>query len=208
MAQQLGRLDMGSTGLAALAGASICMGLIQLLAEPLDQVATVDVQDVAVQTTMLAAPLIISLLLLLRDGPRMVRQGARLAQKQPRWRRQLWLELAWPVSLNMMALVPYVLAAALLAALATRPELDSISDLRLLLGSLNPRMLAFSVLKTALFALATLWIALQQGARAQRRGLTQTTGLTRAISITLAVVLSLDLVWALTVESIISNVGS
>lgn len=207
MAQQLGRLDMGSTGLAALAGASICMGLIQLLAEPLDQVATVDVQDVAVQTTMLAAPLIISLLLLLRDGPRMVRQGARLAQKQPRWRRQLWLELAWPVSLNMMALVPYVLAAAMLAAMATRPELDSISDLRLLLGSLNPRMLAFSALKTALFAMATLWIALQQGARAQRRGLTQTTGLTRAISITLAVVLSLDLVWALTVESIISNVG-
>lgn len=207
MAQQLGRLDVGCTALAALGGASICMGLIQLLAEPLDQVASIDVQDVAVQTTLLTAPMLISLLLLLRDGPRMVRHGARLAGRQPRWRRQLWLQMAWPLSLNMVALVPYVLGAAMLAAMATRPELDSISDLRLLLGSLNPRMLAFSLIKTALFAMATLWIALQQGARAEVRGLTQTAGLSRAISITLAVVLGLDLLWALTVESIINNLG-
>lgn len=182
------------------------MGLIQLLAEPLDQVATVDVQELSVQTTMLAAPLIISLLLLLRDGPRMVRQGARLAGQPPRWRRQLWLVLAWPVSLNMVALVPYVLAAALLAAMATRPELDSFSDLTLLLGSLNPRMLLVSLFKTAAFSLATLWIALQQGARAKRRGLPSTAGLSRAITITLAVVLGLDLIWVLTVDSIIGNI--
>lgn len=206
MARTVGRLDCGSSGLAALAGAAISMGLIQLLAEPLDQVSTVDVQELAVQTTMLAAPLLISLLLLLRDGPRMVRQGARLAHRQSRWRRQLWLEHAWPVSLNMVALVPYVLAAALLAAMATRPELDSISDLSLLLGSLNPRMLAVSVLKTAVFALVTLWIALLQGAHAERRGLPSTAALSRAISTTLAVVLALDVIWALTVDSIISNV--
>ena len=107
----------------------------------------------------------------------------------------------------MMALVPYVLAAAMLAAMATRPELDSISDLLLLLGGLNPRMLTFSLLKTVLFALATLWIALQQGARAELQGFSQTTGLSRAISMTLAVVLGLDLLWALTVESIINNLG-
>lgn len=207
MALRMGRLDRGSAGLAALAGASICMGLIQLLAEPLDQVASINVQDVAVETTMLAAPLLISLLLLLRDGPRMVRQGARLAGKPSSWRRQLWLELAWPLGLNMVALVPYVLAAALLAAMATRPELDSISDLSLLLGDLHPRMLAFSMIKTGLFAVATLWIALQQGARAQQRGLTQTSGLSRAISMTLAVVLGLDLLWALTVQSILGNLG-
>jgi len=207
MAQQLGRLDLGGTALAALGGASICMGLIQLLAEPLDQVASIDVQDVAVQTTLLTAPLLISLLLLLREGPRMVRQGARLAGRHPRWRRQLWLQVAWPLSLNMIGLVPYVLAAAMLAAMATRPELDSISDLLLLLGGLNPRMLTFSLLKTVLFALATLWIALQQGARAELQGFSQTTGLSRAISMTLAVVLGLDLLWALTVESIINNLG-
>ena len=208
MAHKVGRLDIGSAGLAALAGSAISMGLIQLLAEPLDQVATVDVQELAVQTTMLIAPLIISLLLLLRDGPRMVRQGARLAHRQPRWQRQLWLEQAWPVSLNMVALVPYVLAAALAAAMATRPELDSISDLSLLLGSLNPNMLGVSLLKTALFALTTLWITLQQGALAERRGLPSTAGLSRAISITLAVVLALDLTWALTIDSIVSNLRS
>ena len=205
MARTVGRLDCGSAGLAALAGAAMSMGLIQLLAEPLDQVATVDVQELSVQTTMLAAPLIISLLLLLRDGPRMVRQGARLSERPRRWRRQLWLDLAWPVSLNMVALVPYVLAAALLAAMATRPELDSFSDLTLLLGSLNPRMLLVSLLKTAVFSLTTLWIALQQGARAERRGLPSTAGLSRAITITLAVVLGLDVIWILTVDSIIGN---
>ena len=205
MARTVGRLDWGSAGLAGLAGAAMSMGLIQLLAEPLDQVATVDVQELSVQTTMLAAPLIVSLLLLLRDGPSMVRQGARLSERPPRWRRQLWLDLAWPVTLNMVALVPYVLAASLLAAMATRPELDSLSDLSLLLGSLNPRMLLVSLFKTAVFALATLWIALQEGARAERRSLPSTAGLSRAITITLAVVLGLDLIWVLTVDSIIGN---
>lgn len=207
MAHTVGRLDLGSTALAGLAGAAISMGLIQLLAEPLEQVATVDVQELAVQTTVLAAPLIVCLLLLLRDGPHMVRQGARLADRQPRWLRQLWLAQAWPVSLNMMALVPYVLAAALAAAMATRPELDTISDLSLLVGSLNPLMLGFGLVKTVLFALATLWITVQQGARAARRGLPSTTGLSRAITITLAVLLVLNLAWALTADALISNVG-
>jgi len=75
MVSRLGRLDLGSAGLAALAGASICMGLIQLLAAPLDQVGTVNVQDVAVQTTLLVAPLLITLVLLLATDRRWSTRG-------------------------------------------------------------------------------------------------------------------------------------
>ncbi len=207
MIGRLGRLDLGSTGLAALAGASICMGLIQLLAAPLDQVANVNVQDVAVQTTLLIEPVLLSLLLLLRDGPAIVSQGARLAHHHPRWMRQLWWQQAPALGLNMISLLPYTLAAALLAAMVTRPELDSLAELSQTIGALEPLMLVFSLIKTAVFALASFWIALYQGARARRRGLPQAAGLSRAITVTLAVVLLLDLTWALAIDPLISGAG-
>lgn len=207
MVSRLGRLDLGSAGLAALAGASICMGLIQLLAAPLDQVGTVNVQDVAVQTTLLVAPLLITLVLLLRDGPAMVNQGARLAHHHPRWMRLLWWQHAPTLGLNTISLLPYALAAALLAAMVTRPELDSIAEVSQTIGALDPLMLGFSLLKTAVFALASFWIALHQGARARRRGLAQAAGLSRAITITLAVVLLLDLAWALGLDPLIGGAG-
>ena len=68
MARQATRLDRGLVGLAMLAGASMSMGFIQLLAGPLEQVANLSVQVLALQTTAMAAPLVVSLLLLLREG--------------------------------------------------------------------------------------------------------------------------------------------
>ena len=75
MVNRLNRLDFGNVGLAVLAGAAVSMGFIQLLAGPLEQVANVSVQVLSIRTTSLVAPVVISLLLLLRDGPLMIKLG-------------------------------------------------------------------------------------------------------------------------------------
>jgi len=204
MVNRLNRLDFGNVGLALLAGAAVSMGFIQLLAGPLEQVANLSVQVLSIRTTALVAPVLISLLMLLRDGPLMVKLGARFARRRASWLRQVWRQQAAGLILGALAQVPYMLAAALVAAMLTRPELDSLDELRFLVGNLDPLLLGFSLLKTALFAGLTLWIALDQGARARRLELPQTAGLSRAISITLGVVLMLDLIWALLITPLIS----
>jgi len=204
MVNRLNRLDFGNVALTLLAGAAVSMGFIQLLAGPLEQVANLSVQVLSIRTTALVAPVLISLLMLLRDGPLMVKLGARFARRRASWLRQVWRQQAAGLILGALAQVPYMLAAALVAAMLTRPELDSLDELRFLVGNLDPLLLGFSLLKTALFAGLTLWIALDQGARARRLELPQTAGLSRAISITLGVVLMLDLIWALLITPLIS----
>ena len=204
MIRRLNRLDFGNVGLAMLAGAAVSMGFIQLLAGSLEQVANVSVQVLSVRTTTLVAPVLISLLLLLRDGPLMIRLGARFARRRAHRLRLVWRQQAGGLIFSALAQLPYMLAAALMAAMLTRPELDSLDELRFLVGNLDPLLLGFSLLKTALFAGLTLWIALDQGARTRRLGLPPTAGLSRAISVSLAVVLMLDLIWALLITPLIS----
>jgi len=203
MVNRLNRLDFGNVGLALLAGAAVSMGFIQLLAGPLEQVANLSVQVLSIRTTALVAPVLISLLLL-GDGPLMVKLGARFSRRRASWLRQVWRQQAAGLILGALAHVPYMLAAALVAAMLTRPELNSLDELRFLVGNLDPLLLGFSLLKTALFAGLTLWIALDQGARTRRLGLPPTAGLSRAISVSLAVVLLLDLMWALLITPLIS----
>ena len=90
MAARAVRLDRGIVGLTLLAGAAISMGFIQLLAKPLEDVSNISVQVLAVQITTLAAPLIISLLLLLRAGAAMVELGTRLGSRPFHWLLALW----------------------------------------------------------------------------------------------------------------------
>lgn len=197
MVRPLIRLDLGNVSLALMAGATLSLGFIQLLAGPLESVANLSVQVLAMNTTVLVAPLVIILLVLLRHGPMLIRRGGLLAPRQGPWLQHLWFQQLVSFVTCTVGLLPYVLAAALVASMTTRPEIDSLNELRFLLGNLNPLMLAFSLLKTALFAAITLGISLQQGARARRRGLTSSAGFSRAITITMAVILALDLVWAL-----------
>ena len=157
MAGQGLRLDRGLVGLTLLAGAAMSMGFIQLLAGPLENVANLSVQVLAVQTTAMAATLVITLLLFLREGPALVGLGTRLVHRQP-----------MRLIPTAVALLPYLLAAAMVSATLTKPELSSLTDLQFLAGNLSPGILVLSLLKTALFAGLVLWITLHQGRRARR----------------------------------------
>lgn len=201
--QFVNQLDFTSVGLAALVGAAISIGLIQLLASPLEQVTSINVQLLAVQTTLLAVPLLVSLVLLLRDGGVLVIQGGLIARRRPRWLLRLWLAQAMPMAVVSLVLGAYMLMAALVSATLTRPELNNLTELITLLGSIEPTTLVLVLLKTALFAAVTLWITLEQGARSQRRGLRPMAALSRSICLTMAVLLGLDLAWVLAVDPLL-----
>jgi hypothetical protein len=200
MAAQAVRLDRGIVGLTLMAGAAVSMGFIQLLAKPLEDVSSLNVQVLAVQTTTLAAPLIISLLLLLRAGAGMVDLGTRLGARSVRWRMALWRQQVLRLILSAMALVPYLLGAAMLTATLTRPEISNVAELRFLAGTLTPAVLVLSLGKTALFSGLILWITLDQGARAARLRVPHTAALSRAISLSIGVVLGLDITLALVMD--------
>jgi len=206
MAAGRGRLDFGIVGLSLLTGAAVSMGFIQLLAGPLEAMSTLSVQVLAVQISALAAPLLISLLMVLRQGPQLVALGARLARRRSSWLLRLWLQQAPAVTLSAMGLVPYLLAAALVAATLTKPEVNTLAELTFLAGQLTPRILVLALLKTALFSALILGITLDQAARARRLDLPNIAALSKAISISIAVVVSLDLAWALAFDPSLSGV--
>ncbi|MBU6355020.1 MAG: hypothetical protein KGQ81_08670 [Cyanobacteria bacterium REEB498] len=207
MAGQALRLDRGLVGLTLLAGAAMSMGFIQLLAGPLENVANLSVQVLAVQTTAMAAPLVITLLLLLREGPALVGLGTRLVHRQPRALVRRWRHQAVRLIPTAVALLPYLLAAAMVSATLTKPELSSLTELQFLAGNLSPGILVLSLLKTALFAGLVLWITLHQGRRARRLRLGGSAALSRAISLSIAVVLGLDLMWVLLLDPSVSGGG-
>lgn len=200
MAHRAGRLDLGIVGLSLLVGASSSMGFIQLLAAPLENLPTSSVQVLAVQTEAFLAPLLVSLLLLLRQAPLLVTLGARLSGQPQARRWRLWLREWWGLTLTALALVPYLMAGALVAVMLTRPELNSLEELRYLVGQLSPAMLLVSLVKSALFAAVILWISLDQGARRWRNGRRGNSALSRTIGLSIAVVLTIDLAWVLLLE--------
>jgi len=205
MAGQALRLDRGLVGLTLLAGASMSMGFIQLLAGPLENVANLSVQVLAVQTTAMAAPLVITLLLLLREGPALVALGTRLAHRPQAALLRRWRHQAWRLIPTALALLPYLLTAAMVSATLTKPELNSLTELQFLAGNLSPGILVLTLIKTALFAGLVLWITLHQGCRARRLHLGGSAALSRAISLSIAVVLGLDLFWVLLLEPSVSG---
>ena len=206
MAAGSGRLDLGIVGLTLLTGSALSMGFIQLLAGPLEEMSTLSVQALAIQISALAAPLLVSLLIVLRQGPRLVALGARLARRPAPLLLRLWLQQAPAVSITAMGLVPYLLAAALVAAMLTKPQMNSLAELKFLAGNLTPSLLVLALLKTALFSALILGITLDQGARTRRQNLPAIAALSRAISVSIAVVLGLDLAWALALDPSLTGV--
>ena len=175
-----------------LAGAGLSLGFIQLLATPLQDVSALEVQVLAVRTTLFVAPLVVSVLQLLQQGPRLLEEAVLLR----RLRRGAWpLRLA---SIGGMALCSAVLmlyfeAAALAAAVLTRPESDALAELRHLIGNINPLLLVILLTKGALCGAIAALLTLRQGWRARQRHSGLAWRMADAILGTLTTLLVLDL---------------
>ena len=195
--RRFGRLNLALVGLTLLAGVSMSMGFIQLLAEPLETLSNLSVQVLSLQATVLCTPLVISLLLVMREGPELVLCGHRLTRQTNLSTWRLWREHAPLLLVTALVLVPYLLAAALVGAALTKPQINGLQELQVLVGTLNPPILLGALFKTPIFAGLIAWIMLQQGAMAQRYNVPTTVALSRAICISIAIVLALNLSLAL-----------
>jgi len=116
--QLLRGLDRHAATTVLLAGAALSLGFIQLLATPLQDVTAVDVQVLAARTSLYMAPLAVTVLLLLREGPLLIGDAGLVVRRG--WRLRLPRVLA--MALASVVLTLYFVTAALLAAVVTKPE--------------------------------------------------------------------------------------
>jgi hypothetical protein len=192
-------LDRRSAGTVVLAGAGLSLGFIQLLATPLQDVTAFDVQVLAVRTTLYVAPLAVTLLQLLREGPLLIEEAALVLRLGRRgWRLGLPRVLA--MALSSLVLVLYFEAAALVAAVITKPEADAVAELRFLMGGLDPLLFAVTLLKAGLFGTIAALLCIRQGVWFHGRRISEARAMSDAIVVTTAALLAIDLVWVLAAD--------
>lgn len=192
-------LDRRSAGTVVLAGAGVALGFIELLATPLQDVTAIDVQVLAVRTTLYVAPLAVTLLQLLREGPLLIEDAALVRRLGARgWRMRLPRVLA--MALSTLVLVLYFETAALVAAVITKPEADTLGELRFLMGNLDPLLFAVTLLKAALFGSMAALLCIRQGVWLRGRRSSESRAMSEAIVISAAALLAIDLVWVLVAD--------
>jgi hypothetical protein len=175
-----------------LAGAGLSLGFIQLLATPLQDVSALEVQVLAVRTTLFVAPLVVSLLQLLQQGPRLLEEAA-MTRRLRRGAWSLRLARTGGMALCSAVLLLYFEAAALAAAVLTRPEADAVAELRYLIGNIPPVLLLILLTKGALFGAIAALLTLRQGWRPRQRHTGLAWRMADAILGTITALLILDL---------------
>jgi hypothetical protein len=192
-------LDRRSAGTVVLAGAGLSLGFIQLLATPLQDVTAVDVQVLAVRTSLYMAPLAVTLLQLLREGPLLIEEARVVTRLGVRgW--QLRLPRVLAMALSTLVLVLYFETAALVAAVVTKPEADAVGEMRFLMGNLDPVLFVVTLAKAGLFGAIASLLCLHQGAWFRGRRTTEARAMSEAIVVTTAALLAIDLVWVLAAD--------
>ena len=185
-------LNKRTVSAAALAGAGLTIGFIQLLATPLQDVSAVEVQVLAVRTTLFVAPLTVSLLQLLQQGPLLLEEITLIAGlHQAGWGQRL--ARVGGMALCSTVLMLYFQASALFAAVLTRPEADAVAELRHLCGTINPVLLLVLLLKAALFGAIAAGLTLQQGLRELRQQRNPARRMADSVLISVTVLLIIDL---------------
>ncbi len=192
-------LDRRSAGTVVLAGAGLSLGFIQLLATPLQDVTALDVQVLAVRTTLYLAPLAVTLLQLLREGPLLIEEAG-LLQRLGRRGWRLGLPRVLAMALASLVLVLYFETAALVAAVITKPEADAVAELRFLMGNLDPLLFAVTLIKAALFGAIAALLCIRQRVWFRGRRIREARAMSDAIAISTAALLAIDLVWVLAAD--------
>lgn len=184
-------LDRRTVTAAVLAGAGLAIGFIQLLATPLQDVSAVEVQVLAVRTTLFVAPLMVSMLQLLQQGPVLLEEATLAARlHQAGWR--LWLSRMNGMALCSAVLMVYYQAASLMAAVLTQPETDALAELRHLCSNINPLLLLL-LFKGALFGAIAAGLTLQQGLRQRHSHHSPARRMADAVLLSITTLLIIDL---------------
>jgi hypothetical protein len=134
------RLDGRLVATVAGTGIVVCLGFIELLRSPLQQLSRVTIELLAVRALLFLGPLLVSLLLLLRDGPLLL--GER--RSPGGWGPELLAS-----GLLSVVLLLYYMAAVIITASLTLNQGDVVAEVGFLIGQLEPARFAAALARGA-----------------------------------------------------------
>jgi hypothetical protein len=182
-----GRLIATVTGM----GVVVCLGFIELLRSPLQQLSRVTIELLAVRALLFMGPLLVSLLLLLRDGPLLL--GERRSPGS--WGPELLAS-----GLLSVVLLLYYMAAVMITASVTLNQGDVVAEVGFLISQLEPARFAAALARAALYGAITAAICLHQAGRSSSGAMAMASRMSRSFLLGFGLLVCLDLLWTIVVD--------
>ncbi len=201
--RSIDRLDAGLVTSALGTGAVVCLGFIQLLRTPLQQLSTSTIEVLAVRALLFLAPLLVSLLLLLREGPLLLATGSEQPAATATSHRRLlhaWAPELLASGLQCLVLSLYFMAAVVFAASLTLNQGNAIGELGFLIGQLEPARFGAFLVKAAVYGAIAAAICLHQAPGRGPAHPAMAARMARSILLVGSVLVCLDLLWVITID--------
>ncbi len=185
------RLDGRLVATVLGTGVVICLGFIELLRSPLQQLSRLTIELLAVRALLFLAPLLVSLLLLLRDGPLLL--GDRCPPGS--WGPDLLAS-----GLLSVVLLLYFMAAVIITASLMLNQGDVVGEVGFLIGQLEPARFAAALARAGLYGAISAAICLHQARRGSSGAVGMASRMARALRLGIGVLVCLDLLWTIAVD--------
>ena len=189
--RRFARLDGRLVATVTGTGVVVCLGFIELLRSPLQQLSRFTVELLAVRALLFLGPLLVSLLLLLLDGPLLLAERRSLGSWGP--------ELLASGLLSIVLLL-YYMAAVILTASLTLNQGDVVAEAGFLIGQLEPARFAATLARAGVYGAITAAICLHQGRRSSAGAMAMASRLSRSFLLGLGMLFSIDLLWTIVVD--------
>jgi len=185
------RLDGRLVATVSGTGVVVCLGFIELLRSPLQQLSRVTVELLAVRALLFLGPMLVSLLLMLREGPRLL--GER--RSPGGWGPELVAS-----GLLSVVLLLYFMAAVIITASLTLNQGDVVAEVAFLIGQLEPARFAAALARAALYGAITAAICLHQAGRSSSGAMAMASRMSRSFLLGFGLLVCLDLLWTIVVD--------
>jgi hypothetical protein len=185
------RLDARLVASVTGMGVVVCLGFIELLRSPLQQLSRVTIDLLAVRALLFLAPLLVSLLLLLRDGPLL------LGRRRP---PASWGPDLLASGLMSVVLLLYFMAAVIITASLLLNQGDGVGEVGFLIGQLEPARFASALARAAAYGGICAAICLHQAGRSSAGAAAMASGMARSLRLGIGVMVCLDVLWSIVVD--------
>ncbi|MEA5390000.1 hypothetical protein VB738_01875 [Cyanobium gracile UHCC 0139] len=185
------RLDARLVATVVGTGVVVCLGFIELLRSPLQQLSRVTIELLAVRALLFLAPLLVSLLLLLRDGPLL------LGDRRP---PRSWGPDLLASGLLSVVLLLYFMAAVIITASLMLNQGDGVGEVGFLIGQLEPARFAAALARAGVYGGICAAICLHQARCCPSGAVGMASGMARSLRLGIGVMVCLDVVWTIVVD--------
>ncbi len=185
------RLDGRLVATVVGTGMVVCLGFIELLRSPLQQLSRLTIELLAVRALLFLAPLLVSLLLLLRDGPML------LVDRRP---PVSWGPDVLASALLSVVLLLYFMAAVIITASLTLNQGDVVGEVGFLIGQLEPARFAAAVARAGAYGGICAAVCLHQARRGSTSAVGMASRMARSLRLGIGVMVCLDLLWTIAVD--------